>query len=98
MTKTLSGIAKGLTIEKCGCTELKFMSKEAQRNFQRYLADRAEVPRKVRRLWQTLDDTKFWPPHLQARAKGVTRRIGMCGEVMDSIAARWMLDHATLGG
>lgn len=82
--------------EKCGCTELSEMKAEAEKNYKRYIADMEDVPPSARKLWATLDYPKFWPPHLQERAKGVTARIGMCGEVMNAIAARWMIDHPKL--
>ena len=80
-------------IESCGCTDLRFMAEVAASNYTRYTANMAAVPRQVRRFWKTLDTCKYWPPHLQARLAGVTRRIGLCGEIMDAVAARWMLDH-----
>lgn len=84
---------KPIKVEKCGCTELRFMAKVAEQNYSRYTSEMSKVPHGAKRLWKTLDVLRFWPPHLQERSKGVTKRIGMCGEVMDAIAARWMIDH-----
>lgn len=70
-------------VSPCGCTDLKFMKQEAEKNWKSYCADMEEVPERSKEYWKVLDYPKFWPPHLQKICNGVTKRIGICGEVMD---------------